>query len=277
MDDWFALMVGNTHHHWAWFSGTTLRGNGETTTHDRKIQQGDTQGISQEINSRPGSQPNSQNVPWPDTFPPLGTNVSLWRASVVPLDQLIPLPIASIYDVRLGDVPLTGAYDTLGIDRALALWGAIAQYGGPALVIDSGTALTLTGVDQDHHFIGGAILPGLGLMATALHEYTARLPSITFKAMATIPDRWGKTTPRAMESGILYTVGAGVQAYINDWHSQFPSGNVILTGGDRHLLAQLLQTLQNPSVTVDPPPILDPHLVFWGMRALRFPELSLLH
>lgn len=246
MAEWFALMVGNTHHHWAWFSGTILR----------SYQQTKTQAATSSF--------------WPESFPQPGQHSTLWRATVVPLDPFMPLPVASVYDLGLTDIPLKGVYDTLGIDRALAVWGAIAEYGAPALVIDAGTALTITGVDQEHHFIGGAILPGLGLMATALHNHTARLPAITLETQ-TLPDRWAKTTPTAIESGIFYTVGAGVHTYIQAWVRQFPASFILLTGGDRQLLAQALNAHQNlfTRQSDSRTPILDPHLIFWGIRQLR--------
>ena len=70
--------------------------------------------------------------------------------------------------IGLEDIPLEGLYPSLGVDRALALWGAGATWGFPCLVIDGGTALTLTGGNGDGFLVGGAILPGLRLQLQSL-------------------------------------------------------------------------------------------------------------
>lgn len=142
----------------------------------------------------------------------------------------------------LTDIPLQGLYATLGIDRAIALWGWVRQRGIPALVIDAGTALTLTGIDAQGQ-VGGAILPGLGLQMRSLAQGTANLPHLA--ADGTLPPRWAHTTREAIYSGILYTLAAGLHSYIQDWSTQspvqLPQGAIALTGGDSWILSQMLR------------------------------------
>jgi len=59
-----------------------------------------------------------------------------------------------VHVITLNQVP--PVYPTLGIDRALALWGAGETWGWPMLVIDAGTALTLTGADADHCLVSNS-------------------------------------------------------------------------------------------------------------------------
>jgi type III pantothenate kinase len=151
----------------------------------------------------------------------------------------------------------------LGIDRALAVYGAGKRYGFPCLVIDAGTALTFTGVDGNQSLVGGGILPGLGLQLGSLGEKTAQLPQIILSPH--LPPRWAKDTQKAIASGILYTLLAGIRSFSQDWWQQFPESGIFLTGGDAPLLHTFLQQLE-PAIAVRLKVDLD--LVFWGLSDL---------
>ena len=72
-----------------------------------------------------------------------------------------------------------GVYDGMGVDRVATLKGAIVQHRFPCLVLDGGTALTYTAMDQKGQIMGGGILPGLAMRFRALHDSCGRLPYIT--------------------------------------------------------------------------------------------------
>lgn len=150
----------------------------------------------------------------------------------------------------------------MGVDRAFALWGAGVTYGFPCLVIDAGTALTFTGADAHRRLIGGAILPGLRLQLHSLAQKTAALPEV--KLPQTLPQRWARGTPAAIESGVIYTVLAGVQDFIENWWQQHPDSQIVLTGGDGALLLNWLPLKDREATKVK----VDPQLIFWGMRSL---------
>ncbi len=59
---------------------------------------------------------------------------------------------------------------------------SLAEYPLPAIIFDMGTATTVTGVDQDRRYIGGAILAGVRLGIQALFAGTAQLPSVPIQA-----------------------------------------------------------------------------------------------
>ena len=63
---------------------------------------------------------------------------------------------------------LLAAGGDLAPDRLLAAWAASRLHGPPVIIVDLGTATTVDAVDADGFFLGGAILPGLGLAADAL-------------------------------------------------------------------------------------------------------------
>jgi type III pantothenate kinase len=88
-----------------------------------------------------------------------------------------------------------------GADRLVNAVGAFIHYGGPSIVIDSGTATTFDIVAADGAFEGGIILPGINLSLQALHDAAARLPRVEIRDPGCVI---GKDTVRAMQSGIYW-------------------------------------------------------------------------
>lgn len=235
-------MIGSSRLHWAWFAAGKLK-------------------AAWDLPHLPESRSPKTLLELPPDLPP---HLPLWIASVVPSQTQLWQTYDSAQVLTLEQVPLQKLYPTLGIDRALALLGAGDRYGFPALVIDAGTALTLTGADPAGGLSGGAILPGLQLQMRSLYEHTAALPPLSTQDLPTLPPRWATTTAEAIQSGILYTLIAGLHDFIADWLQSFPQSTIALTGGDSSLLMACL-TQQFPDITAKL--ILDPHLIFWGMQA----------
>ncbi len=88
-----------------------------------------------------------------------------------------------------------------GADRLVNAVGAFIEYGGPSIVIDSGTATTFDIVASDGAFEGGIILPGINLSLQALHDAAARLPRVEIRDPGRVI---GKDTVSAMQSGIYW-------------------------------------------------------------------------
>jgi len=63
-------------------------------------------------------------------------------------------------------------FEKLGVDRWLALIAATHCFKEPICVVDIGTAVTIDAIDEKKHYIGGVILPGLGLMRKSLQQNT---------------------------------------------------------------------------------------------------------
>ncbi len=249
--NWLGLMIGNSRLHWASFSGANIN----TTGDSKHLQAWD-----------------DQQLPdwWENNSLPLAI------ASVVPSQTQIWQNYCHAHIITLEDIPLQGIYPTLGIDRALAIWGGGTHLGWPILVIDAGTALTFTGADRQKYLQGGAILPGVKLQFASLAEKTAALPAINLSIdqslidqsidlSVNLPVRWARNTPDAMQSGIIYTLLASMRDYVNNWLMLFPDSHILMTGGDRTLLLNYLQSFD---------PVLGkkiinaPHAIFWGMAAL---------
>lgn len=95
--------------------------------------------------------------------------------------------------------------DRLGLDRLANACAAYRSCGGPVLVVDVGTAVTWDLVDIQGNYLGGAIAPGPGTMARALHRQTAALPLIE---ITKTPSFIGGDTAECIRSGIYWgTVG----------------------------------------------------------------------
>lgn len=246
--NWLALMIGNSRLHWAWFWG------------DRLIKAWDTQHYSTTV-APDALLRELLPIDWDQ---PLTVRPPLYLASVVESQTAFWQAYRASRLITRDRIPLKGIYPTLGVDRALALWGVGQTYGFPALVIDAGTALTLTGADGRGALVGGAILPGLTLQARSLSGGTHALPDIPIPAQ--FPPRWALNTPQAMQSGILYSVLAGMRDFIQDWWQRFPTSSVILTGGDAGVLHPALK-MHSPAMTERI--VLDPHVVFWGIQGVR--------
>ncbi|MBI1250189.1 MAG: type III pantothenate kinase [Alphaproteobacteria bacterium] len=104
-------------------------------------------------------------------------------------------------DLELGIAVRIDKPSEAGADRLVNAIGAFIEYGGPAIIIDSGTATTFDIVGADGAFEGGIILPGINLSLQALHDAAARLPRVEIKDPGLVI---GKDTVRAMQSGIFW-------------------------------------------------------------------------
>ena len=262
-DAWLGLMVGSSRLHWSWFEGTSLK---DTWDMPHLGREAIASLITHQLDFRATSllpETPELSIDLPSQLPP--SHLPLWFASVVPSQTELWQTYPEAHRIELGHIPIAGLYPTLGVDRALALWGAIQTLGVPMLVIDAGTALTLTGADAEARLVGGAILPGLQLQMRSLHEHTT-LPSLNSPDLVALPSRWAIGTPEAIQSGILYTLLAGLQDFIADWLRQFSGGAIAITGGDRVLLLNLLQQ-RFPHLAADIK--LEPNLIFRGIQAVK--------
>ncbi len=88
-----------------------------------------------------------------------------------------------------------------GADRLVNAVGAYSKYGGPLIVIDSGTATNFDIVGDDGGFEGGIIAPGINLSVQALHNAAALLPRIAIERPEKII---GRDTVGAMQTGIFW-------------------------------------------------------------------------
>ncbi|MBD2772857.1 pantothenate kinase [Iningainema sp. BLCCT55] len=277
---WLGLMIGNSRLHWGLFVGEGLCCAWDTSYLSADVVRQlagcrtveDLRSVINYTRSFPAPLPkggwgvemcDNYKENWDENLQSLISPLPLVLASVVPSETAVWQSYLNVRIATLNNVPLSGLYPTLGIDRALALWGAGQVWGFPMLVIDAGTALTFTGADCNDNLVGGAILPGLGLQFATLAGKTGQLPSVDLPEQ--LPRRYAVNTQEAMQSGVIYTLLAGIKDFVAAWWQDFPESNVAITGGDRTLLINYLQS-QFPKIANSL--IVEPNLIFLGMRSL---------
>ncbi len=137
-----------------------------------------------------------------------------------------------------------------GADRLVNSIGAFVTYGGPLIVIDSGTATNFDIVGEGGAFEGGIIAPGINLSMQALHEAAALLPRIAIERPETII---GRDTVGAMKTGIFWgyveLIDGLTRRIIEEYGKPM---KVIATGGVSSLFEGALATVDHfdPDLTI---------------------------
>ena len=117
----------------------------------------------------------------------------------------------------------------LGADLAAGAVGALAEYTMPCIIIDMGTATTVSVLDRNGSFLGGAIAAGMKLTLNALASGTAALPSLSVSSPKTVI---GHNTADCMQSGIVYGTAAMLDGIIERMEEELgESATVVATGG----------------------------------------------
>jgi type III pantothenate kinase len=144
----------------------------------------------------------------------------------------------------------------VGADRVVNAVAAFRRYGGPACVVDLGTATTFDLISAEGDYLGGAIAPGIGIAAEALFQRTAKLPRID---LVRPPGAIGKNTVHAMQSGLLFGYVGLVEALVARFHAELgPEMKVIATGGLASLIAAETEVID----------AVDPWLTLEGLRLI---------
>jgi type III pantothenate kinase len=132
----------------------------------------------------------------------------------------------------------------LGADRLVNAIAAFEKYGGPAIVVDFGTATTFDVVSAKGEYLGGIISPGLGISADALFSRAARLGRVDIKRP---PKVIGTTTVTHIQSGLYYgyigLVDGILERMIAELEEDSRSGavapaKILATGGLARLIAE---------------------------------------
>ena len=151
--------------------------------------------------------------------------------------------------------PLSYAIDlphpeTMGADLVAAAQGALQKFKSPLIIVDAGTATTITVIDDNNKFRGGAICPGMGISSQALFTHAAALSPIGLK----LPTHAiGNKTIDAVQSGSCLGHAAMIEKMIEKFEMELGyQTHVILTGGAIELLLQALPAryLYEPYLTL---------------------------
>jgi type III pantothenate kinase len=160
-------------------------------------------------------------------------------ASVVPSETDVMVQMVQKYlrhtpVIVSSDLPLgiRIRYDhprAVGADRLCNAIAAFDAFGGPAIVVDFGTATTFDVVSRRGDYLGGVIAPGIATASTELHRRAARLPKIDLR----FPDSViGRETVASMQAGILFGAVDSMEGMIRRIRKELGNKPVVIaTGG----------------------------------------------
>jgi type III pantothenate kinase len=142
----------------------------------------------------------------------------------------------------------------VGADRIVDAVAVQELYGGPACVVDFGTATTFDAISKQGDYLGGAIAPGIGIASEALFMRAAKLPRVDLQRP---PAAIGRNTTHAMQSGLLFGYVALVEGMVARFRKELGQDmKVIATGGLAEIIAQETEVID----------VIAPWLTLEGLR-----------
>ena len=171
------------------------------------------------------------------------TSVLISNVSTIKINDILNKLNIKIYELDSTFIfPFKLNYKTpesLGNDRlALAAAATILFPNSNNLVIDAGTCITIDFIDNNNHFMGGSISPGVKMRYDSLNHYTANLPLLKNENNFNYP---GDSTNASIHAGIIGGVSNEINGFIKQINSRNDKVNVILTGGDAKILSKTLK------------------------------------
>lgn len=149
-----------------------------------------------------------------------------WRI----LDHKTPIPVINNYETP----------DTLGKDRLAGVVAASYLFPGKnVLVIDAGTAITYDLITGTKEYIGGSIVPGLGIRFRGLHTFTSMLPLYEASSYSELT---GKDTYGSIMSGVMTGTRLEMDGFIREYEAKYPGLITVLTGGDAIYFDKMLKS-----------------------------------
>ena len=144
----------------------------------------------------------------------------------------------------------------VGADRIVDAVAAIVQFGGPAIVIDMGTATTFDVVSAESELLGVVIAPGLRLAGDALAARAAQLSRVALEAP---PQVLGKNTIHAVQSGLIFGYVSLVEGVVKRLCDELEMTPVVIgTGGLINLITPHTDLIDH----------VDPWLTLTGLRLI---------
>ena len=123
----------------------------------------------------------------------------------------------------------------VGADRLVNSIAALAEYGGPVVVVDFGTAITFDAVSADSEYLCGVICCGVGISSEALFSRAARLPRVEIRKPQTII---GTNTVDSLQSGLYYGTLGLVDSILERMMAKLGTKvQVVATGGQADIIA----------------------------------------
>ena len=137
-------------------------------------------------------------------------------------------PVVVEPGTKTGVPVLTDNPREVGADRVVNAVAALDKYGGPAIVVDFGTATTFDAISEKGEYLGGVISPGIQISAQALYEHTAQLRRVELVAPRSVI---GKGTVESLQSGLIHGYAALVDGLVERISKELGAPSVVATGG----------------------------------------------
>ena len=159
-------------------------------------------------------------------------------------------------DVESGIKNLYRKPKQVGQDRLVNARAAFELYGGGAIVVDFGTAITIDVINNRKEYLGGVIAPGVERSVDALSRCAALLPDVTLRKPG---DILGRETRESMISGAIYGFSSLCDGVVERLKKKYCGRyGVIATGGMSRLIGPYCNTVER----------IDPHLTLKGLRLI---------
>jgi len=130
----------------------------------------------------------------------------------------------------------------VGADRIVNSVAAFAKYGGPCIVVDFGTAINFDAISERGEYLGGALVPGIGISSDALFSRAARLWRVEIRDPGKII---GTNTAQSMQAGLFYGYTDMVDGILERMKRVLGAQTkVIATGGQAKLIAPASRHIQ---------------------------------
>ena len=130
----------------------------------------------------------------------------------------------------------------VGADRIANAIAAFEKYGGPCIVVDFGTAINFDVVSAHGEYLGGALVPGIGISADALFSRAARLWRVEIRDPGKII---ATNTAQSMQAGLFYGFTDLVDGIVTRMKAVLgEKTRVVATGGQAALIARASKHIQ---------------------------------
>jgi type III pantothenate kinase len=129
----------------------------------------------------------------------------------------------------------------VGADRIVNSLAAFHLFGGPAIVVDFGTATNFDVVSAKGEFLGGAFAPGIEISIDALAARGARLFKVELSRPRSVI---GKNTVESLQSGMLYGFASQIDGIVRRMSDELDADPVVVaTGGLARLVLEECETV----------------------------------
>ena len=238
--------IGNTNITLGLYDGKTLSAHWRLATDHQRMQDEyglQLLGLLSHVNCPPDS---LEGICLASVVPPLTS-----RIQQACLQYLSREALVIDHKIKLGISILCEDPKAVGADRLVDAVAVNRLYGGPACVVDLGTATTFDAIDADGNYLGGAIAPGISIALDALVHRTSQLPRVDLQPP---PSAIGRNTIHAMQSGLLFGYVSMVEGMLVRFRAELGSDmKAIATGGLAEIVARHTKSIQiiAPWLTLD--------------------------